>query len=271
MSDFSRAERFDADSVRHEWDHAADAYASGQTNGRDYYRFEFFGPEHTRLCGSVDGLRILDLGCGSGYFAREMAMRGAKVTGVDISPRMIEHAVRTESAEPLGIDYHVCDAARIDDVADTAAFDMVTSCLALQDMPDIPGVLAQVRRVLKAEGRLVASITHPCSDTPFRVWERDEAGGKKWLCIDRYFDRGPLRYAWKGWAYEFTTASMHATLADWFAWFGDAGLVLEKLEEPQPTAEALEKRPDLEDAARVPYYLMVSLRRSTDQARRDPS
>ena len=71
-----RADRFDADSVRAAWDAAADAYAQGQAAGRDHYRYAFFGPAHVELCGPVDGLRVLDLGCGSGYFSRELAARG---------------------------------------------------------------------------------------------------------------------------------------------------------------------------------------------------
>src|SRR5919199_5049731 len=105
-----RAQRFDADSVRAAWDRAADAYAEGQASGRDYYRLEFFGPAQAAMCGEVAGLRLLDVGCGSGYFAREMARRGASATGVDISSRMLEHAVHAESQDPLGIRYLAHDA-----------------------------------------------------------------------------------------------------------------------------------------------------------------
>ena len=102
-----RPHRFDAEAVRKLWDTAAGAYAEGQASGRDYYRLEFFGPAHIALCGDVQGLRILDVGCGTGYFAREMARRGASVTGVDISPRMLAHAAQAESQDPLGIRYLV--------------------------------------------------------------------------------------------------------------------------------------------------------------------
>ncbi len=250
---------FDAESARASWDAAADPYGSGQAAGRDYYRYEFFGPAHIELCGDVSGLRLLDLGCGNGYFAREMAERGATVTGVDISPRMIERARRLEDETPLGIEYRVRDAAALGDSFADGSFDVVTSCMALQDMPDIPGVLGEAARVLVSGGRLVASIVHPCTDTPFREWERDEAGAKRWLCIDRYFERGPLEYRWVGWSADFTTTSMHATIEDWFRWFREAGFVLHDLREPQPTPAALAARPELEDAARVPYYLLLDL------------
>jgi ubiquinone/menaquinone biosynthesis C-methylase UbiE len=254
-----RPERFDAASVREAWDRAADAYAQGQSSGRDHYRYEFFGPAQVDACGDVRGMRLLDVGCGSGYFAREMARRGARVTGVDISPRMIGHARRGEAAEPLGIDFRVGDATELGGCFAAGSFDAAASCLALQDMPDIPAVLRGVAEVLRPGGRFVASIAHPCSDTPFRRWERDEAGRKRWLCTDRYFERGPLEYAWKGWAYDFATPAQHATLEDWFGWIHGAGFRLRALREPRPTEAAVRARPDLEDAARVPYFLIFDL------------
>jgi len=53
--------------------------------------------------------------------------------------------------------------------------------------------------------RFVASITHPCTDTPFRVWEKDQSGAKRWLCIDRYFERGSFEYTWSEWGQDLTT------------------------------------------------------------------
>jgi ubiquinone/menaquinone biosynthesis C-methylase UbiE len=251
--------RFDADSVREAWDRAADAYAGSQAAGRDHYRYEFFGPVQVELCGDVRGLRLLDVGCGSGYFARQMAERGARVTGADLSPRMVEHARRLEAAAPLGVEYHVCDAAALAGRFAAGSFDVVTSCMALQDMPDVPAVLSAVHAVLRAGGRFVASITHPCSDTPFRRWEKDDAGRKRWLCIDRYFESGPVEYQWRGWAYDFTTPALHVPLEQWFAWIFDAGFQLRAFREPRPTTAAVRARPDLEDAARVPYYAMFDL------------
>jgi SAM-dependent methyltransferase len=256
--------RFDAESVRESWDRAADGYTQGQTTGRDYYRYEFFGPAQVALCGDVDGLSLLDVGCGNGYFSREMACRGARVTGIDISPRMIDHAKRQEAASPLGIEYQAIDAALLDTRFARESFDMATSCLALQDMPDIPRVLDAIRTVLRPNGRFVASITHPCTDTPFREWERDANRGKRWLCIDRYFERGPIRYTWTGWGDDFTTEAMHAPLEDWFTWILHAGFQIRGVREPRPTEDALARRPDLEDATRVPYYVFFDLGREPE-------
>lgn len=254
-----RPARFDAASVRESWDRAADAYAQGQASGRDYYRYEFLGPEQVAICGDVGELRLLDVGCGNGYFAREMAQRGARVTAIDISPRMIEHALQRERAAPLGIDYRVGNAAELAEHFEAESFDMAASCVALQDMPEPATVLRGIRSLLRPGGRFVASIVHPCGDTPHRIWEHDAAGHKRWLCIDRYFDRGPIEHVWRRWAYDFVTTALHATLEDWLEWILGAGFRLRALREPRPSEQAIRARPDLEDAGRVPYYLIFDL------------
>lgn len=251
--------KFDADAVRAAWDQAADAYAEGQSSGRDFYRLDFFGPAQAVACGEVGGKRLLDVGCGSGYFAREMARRGAVVTGIDISPRMIDHARREEQRAPLGVTYAVADAAAIASTFPAQSFDMATSCVALQDMPEAPTVLRAVRDVLRPGGRFVASITHPCTDTPVREWQRDEAGRKHCLCTDGYFERGPIEYTWLRWSYRFTTTALHVPLEDWFDWILGAGFRLRAFREPRPTDEVLRARPELEDASKVPYYVIFDL------------
>jgi len=252
-----RSDSFNAESVRDEWNTAAAAYAGAQATGLDVYRLEVFGPAQVDLCGPVRGLRLLDIGCGAGYFAREMAKRGAVVTGVDVSPEMLRYAVEIETQQALGIRYVTEDAAKLGEHFAPHSFEMVTACLALQDMPYVPDVLQVLREMLVPGGRLVASIAHPCTDTPFRRWQKDETGAKQWLCIDRYFERGPMSYRWKGWSYEFSTTALHATLEDWLGWFSASGFSLLTLREPVPSPEAIARHPELDDCSRIPYFLLM--------------
>ena len=246
---------FDSEYVRNAWNTAAEAYANAQSEGLDFYRYEFFGPAQIAMCGEVKGLRVLDVGCGSGYFSRAMAERGATVVGVDIAENMIEHA-RTAGGD---IEYQVLDAAKISPAL--GQFDLVTSCLALQDMPNPDRVMKAIYTVMKPRARLVASIEHPCTATPLRGWERGEDGKKRWLCIDRYYERGPIEFTWKRFAYKFTTSALHVTLSDWFTWFIAAGLQIRAFDEPRPTKDAVRKNPDLADARRVPYFAMFDVAR----------
>jgi SAM-dependent methyltransferase len=250
---------FDPDSVREAWDRAADGYAEGQASGFDFYRYEFFGPAQAAICGDVSGLRLLDVGCGSGYFSREMAARGARVTAIDISPRMIALAREQERASPLGIEYRIVDASDLLREFEPDSFDIATSCLALQDMPNPAGVFRAVHGVLRNGGRLVAAIEHPCTNPPFRAWERDEQRRKRWLCIDRYYDRGPREYVWQRWPGAFATTANHAPLEDWFDWIIAAGFQIRGVREPRPTEDAVRARPALADARRVPYFLIFDL------------
>ncbi len=250
---------FNSQSVREQWDRAAEGYTQVQASGFDHCRYEFFGPAQVSACGEVRGLRLLDVGCGSGYFAREMAARGARVTGIDISPRMIDLAREHEAASPLGIEYHAMDAEALSSAFEPGSFDIATSCMALQDMPQPGDALRGVHRTLRSGGRFVASIEHPCTNPPFREWERDAHGRKRWLCIDRYFERGPRDYTWNRWPGAFTTTARHAPLEDWFGWILDAGFQVRAVREPKPDASAVEAQPKLAGATRVPYFLIFDL------------
>jgi SAM-dependent methyltransferase len=246
---------FDADAVCAAWDFAADAYAKSQATGLDHYRYEFFGPAQIAMCSDVAGKELLDVGCGPGYFSRAMTECGARVTAIDISPKMIEHAIA------LGGDiaYEALDAAAIGERFAPESFDLVTSCLALQDMPEPRRVLAAARTVLRPGGRFVFSIEHPCSAMPFRQWERDAERRKKWLCLDRYFERGLIHHTWTRFGYEFSTTALHRPLEDWIAWLPEAGFTLRGFREPKPTDAAVRENPDLEDATRIPYFVMFDL------------
>lgn len=64
------------------------------------------------LLGDVSNKSVLDLACGEGHYTRLVAEQGARnVTGVDLSGEMISLAIQQESKNPLGIKYHVSDAA----------------------------------------------------------------------------------------------------------------------------------------------------------------
>ena len=62
------------------------------------------------LLGALDGKVVLDAGCGEGLLARILAARGAHVTGIDLSPRLIELA--REQDGDGAIDYRVADLSQ---------------------------------------------------------------------------------------------------------------------------------------------------------------
>lgn len=98
--------------------------------------------------------RVLDLGCGTGWFTRKLAGLGSvvSVTGMDLSPGMVEHA--GASAFP-DISWIVADAEAIP-LADQSC-DLIFSNLMIQWCADPAQVLRECRRVLRPGGRLVVS------------------------------------------------------------------------------------------------------------------
>lgn len=107
--------------------------------------------------GDVKGKRLLDVGCGSGRYARWFAAAGADVTAVDRNPANIEEAQRRGSS---GIAYRCADAAN---VTDEKGFDIAVAVFMLNELPPeaFAPVLQNVGALLRPGGRLISVIPHP--------------------------------------------------------------------------------------------------------------
>ena len=99
------------------------------------------------------GERWLDLACGTGAIAERAARSGAKVTGVDLAPALVEQAQQRARAQRLEIDYRVGDCERLDGI-DDGAFDVVSSSCGIMFAPDHLATARQLGRVVKRSGRL---------------------------------------------------------------------------------------------------------------------
>jgi 2-polyprenyl-6-hydroxyphenyl methylase/3-demethylubiquinone-9 3-methyltransferase len=97
-----------------------------------------------RSLGPIEGLRILDLGCGKGRFAAHLRERGAEVIGLDLSAAMLGRAV--------GL-HRVRASARRLPFADST-FDAVVAIEVLEHVGAVGPILDEARRVLKPGGRL---------------------------------------------------------------------------------------------------------------------
>jgi ubiquinone/menaquinone biosynthesis C-methylase UbiE len=96
------------------------------------------------------GTRVLDVGCGQGIDVANYAMAGARVTGLDLTPRHVELA--RAHLEALGLEAEIVegDAERLP-FADER-FDRVSSNGVLHHTPDMPAALRELRRVLRPGG-----------------------------------------------------------------------------------------------------------------------
>jgi SAM-dependent methyltransferase len=140
------------------------------SNARDWARSgpllvsDYTGrPATLALCEPIEGMRVLDLGCGEGYCTRMLRGRGAReVTGVDGSESMIALAARNEAAEPLGIAYRVGDATNLSGF-DSNTLDLVLAMFLFNylSVRRMRQAMLEVFRVLQPGGRLVFAVPHP--------------------------------------------------------------------------------------------------------------
>ncbi|MEU1621625.1 class I SAM-dependent methyltransferase [Streptomyces sp. NPDC005722] len=133
----------------------AEAY-SGE-NETNLINAHYERPAMLALAGDVTGRRILDAGCGAGPLSAALRDRGAVVSGFDVSEGMLELARRRLGA---GADLRLADLGSPLPYADDT-FDDVVASLVLHYLEDWGPALAELRRVLKPGGRLIASVDHP--------------------------------------------------------------------------------------------------------------
>jgi ubiquinone/menaquinone biosynthesis C-methylase UbiE len=168
------------------------------------------------------GHLTLDVGCGEGRVARDLARLGHTVVAVDASPSLVASAA---GADPDG-HYLVADAAALP--FPDAGFDAVITYNSLMDVADMPTSVAEAARVLRPGGHLCICITHPTA----------EAG--------KFQSKEPDQITFTGWRY---------ALEEYARALEDAGLLIERLREPAAPPAALAARAGYERWQRLPSFL----------------
>jgi SAM-dependent methyltransferase len=143
------------------YDQYADEYAAYvATREQDALKGDPFGiltPLLEQL-GDVTGQDVLDAGCGEGYLSRILAARGARVTGVDLSPRLVALAGQKPAAGP--ITYLAADLCERQPGLDRR-FDAIASFFVLNDVEDHRGFAETLARALRPGGRAVLGFNNP--------------------------------------------------------------------------------------------------------------
>jgi SAM-dependent methyltransferase len=221
-----------------------DSFAQAYTDHSDadivnaYYE----RPAILALAGDVTGRRILDAGCGSGPLFAALRDRGAIVTGFDTSTGMLELARQRLGA---GAALEVADLGSPLPFAD-GAFDDVIVSLVLHYLEDWTAPLAELRRVLRPGGRLIASVDHPLQGHPllrpgtdyFATCERTE----EWTFGGRSV---PMRF-W------------HRPLPAMISAFTKAGFRIAAIDEPLPAPDTpRELLPDFREADILCFIFFV--------------
>lgn len=154
---------------------ASQTYASNlETHA--YHRF-YNVPAILSLLPDVNSLKVLDAGCGTGYFCECFWAAGANVTALDITPEMVARtrsrvpsakAMQADLAKPLPLE--------------AEQFDLVFSSLTLQYVEDWQGTFTEFARVLKPAGRLIFSVHHPFTEF--------QEQGKDYFVVEQFIRQG---------------------------------------------------------------------------------
>ena len=199
-------------------------------------RGRFTGSPGARMaCDQCDapalaGKRVLDLGCGFGWFARWARAHGAtSVLGIDLSERMIARA-QADTAD-AAIEYRIADLELLE--LPEASFDWAYSALTFHYVADFGRLAKTVHRSLVPGALFVFTIEHPIYMAATHPrWFTDEDGRKTWP-VNRYAEEGERRTDWlaKG------VLKYHRRIGTTLNTLIDAGFAIRHVEEFAPTAD----------------------------------
>jgi SAM-dependent methyltransferase len=202
----------------------------------------------------LSGKRVVDLGCGFGWFSRWAREHGAaSVLGLDLSENMIARA-RADTADP-NIEYAIADLEKLELPA--ASFDFAYSSLAFHYIEDFGRLVQTVHRALVPGSHFVFTIEHPIFMAPAHPgWSLDADGNRTWP-VNRYAVEGPRETDWfaKG------VIKQHRTIGTTLNTLIGAGFAIRHVEEWSPAAGQLAANPDLTDEMERPMMLLVAAQR----------
>lgn len=205
-------------------------------------------PIFWEMVGEPSGLEILDLGCGTAGFGRDLLERGAKrYVGVEGSNNMAEAALKALAGTGGEVVVSSIEAWEYPG----EAFDLVVSRLALHYIEDIEACFRQLYSTLVPGGRLVFSVEHPILTSCNRSAESSARRGD-WI-VDDYFCTGQRTYSWLGG----TVMKFHRTVEDYFHALQAAGFTVQSLRESRPAPGLLDQQ-EYERRLRIPLFLFLS-------------
>ena len=136
-------------------------------NAVQRHRYEEYAPWMPEVMGFKDfaGERLLEVGCGMGTDLLQFALGGAKVTGVDLTPRSIEISRRHLTVYGESGDFAIADCEALPFANES--FDVVYSNGVLHHTPDTAGAVREIHRVLRPGGKARVMLYHRRS---FAYW-----------------------------------------------------------------------------------------------------
>lgn len=237
-----------------------------------YDQPEFFDG-YSRLARSIDGLnaaaewsamrallpdlrqrRIVDLGCGFGWFCRWARQQAAShVLGLDLSENMLARA-RSTTSDPA-VTYQQADLEQL--ILPASGFDLAYSSLAFHYVKDVERLFTMLHASLVPGGHMVFSTEHPIYMAPAKPgWQIDQNGRKTWP-VNQYAVEGPRMTDWlaKG------VVKHHRTIGTTLNALIRSGFTIAHVQEFCPTKQQIAAKPELADEQERPTFLLVAAHR----------
>lgn len=135
----------------------------------DFAKRHLLNPVLLRLLGDVRRRRVLDAGCGQGYFSRMLADRGAIVVGVEPGQSLFDYAQEKETERRQGIRYIQADLSRLPRLS--PPFDLCVASMVLPVIPDWTAAMRSCIAALAPGGIFVFAVNHPCFERLWLTWQ----------------------------------------------------------------------------------------------------
>lgn len=203
---------------------------------------------------ALSGKRVVDLGCGYGWFCRFAAEQGAaNVTGIDVSQKMLAKA--REMTTHGTVVWQHADLESL--VLPARSADLIYSSLALHYLTRIDTLFHTAFEALTPGGMLVFSAEHPIYTAPLQQgWLQDPDGRPSWP-VNHYQQEGVRISNW----FAEGVRKQHRKLATWINALIASGFELVQIDEWGPSAAQIAANPALAEEAERPMLFLLAARR----------
>ncbi len=199
-------------------------------------------PAMLSLLPEIKGKHVLDAGCGPGWYAEHLVSSGAKVTAIDVTPKMVEI---TKERLGTSVDVYEADLSKPLDFLESGSVDCIVCSLTLHYIEDWADVFTEMYRILRESGHLVFSTHHPFNPSVL------EQG--------KYFETELVEDVWGSFGKpKVKVQFFNRPLSEMILPLHTAGFLVEQIIEPLPTEECKERYPEFyKSVSQCPWFLCV--------------
>ncbi|MCD7871940.1 MAG: class I SAM-dependent methyltransferase [Clostridiales bacterium] len=208
------------------------------------------------LAPNLKNKSILDIGCGYGENCAEFAKMGAsRVTGLDISKKMLKVAEKENASS--NIEYINKSMTDLNEIA--VKYDVIFSSLSVHYIENFDKLTKDIYNLLHPGGYFIFSQEHPLSTAVLtqNYWVRNKNNEYLNYNLTTYELEGERKVTWiiDG------VIKYHRTMSSIINSLSNAGFIINKMLEPMPSKEIMEKYPSYKKYIHKPDFLLIKARK----------